>query len=138
MSLEIIIVFMAKKQFLGIRFPFRNDDQENFFLDLSKTDKDKTRSDICHVIFTQKGTRYKMWDYGTDLIKFIFEQSDDESWEGIKDEIKGAVARWVPSCVLNDIRVVQDEQNNGAVYVRIDYSVKKGYISTDDSFMVTL
>jgi phage baseplate assembly protein W len=79
-----------------------------------------------------------MWDYGTDLIKFIFEQSDDKSWEGIKDEIKGAVARWVPSCVLNDIRVVQDEQNNGAVYVRIDYSVKNGYISTDDSFMVTL
>lgn len=129
---------MAKRQFLGIRFPFRNDDQENFFLDLNKTDQDKLRSDICHVLFTQKGTRYKMWEFGTDLIRYIFEQNNEESWSEIKSEIELAVARWVPNCVLNDIRVVQDDGDGNAVYVRVDYSVKQGRITKKDSFVVTL
>ena len=127
-----------QRQFLGIKFPFRNDDKENFFIDLNKTDQDDVRSQICHVLFTQKGTRYKRWDFGTDLIKYIFEPSDDESWASIKNEIKEAVSRWVPNCILNDVRVVEDTSNGSTIHVRVDYSVQKGYITEDDSFIVTL
>ena len=127
-----------QKQFLGIKFPFKNDGTENFFIDLNKTDKDDVRSQICHVLFTQKGTRYKKWDFGTDLIKYIFEPSDDESWGSIKNEIMEAVAKWVPNCILNDIRVVEDTSEGSTIHVRVDYSVKKGYITENDSFIVTL
>lgn len=127
-----------QKQFLGIKFPFKNDDSENFFIDLNKTDKDDIRSQICHVLFTQKGTRYKKWDFGTDLIKYIFEPSDDESWGSIKNEIAESVSRWVPNCIINDIRVVEETNGSNNIHVRIDYSVKKGYITEDDSFIVTL
>ena len=79
-----------------------------------------------------------MWECGTDLVRQIFEQNDEESWAGIKSEIELAVARWVPNCALNDIRVVQDEGDGNAVHVRIDYSVKQGRITKKDSFVVTL
>ena len=139
MILIVVNVYcMAQRQFLGIKFPFRNDDQENFFIDLNKTDRDDIRSQICHVLFTQKGTRYKRWDFGTDLIKYIFEPSDEESWSSIKNEIKESVSKWVPNCVLNDVRVVEDTSNGSLIHVRVDYSVNKGYITEDDSFIVTL
>ena len=129
---------MAQKQFLGIKFPFTNNEQENFFIDLNKTDKDNVRSQICHVLFTQKGTRYKRWDFGTDLIKYIFEPSDSESWSSIKNEIQEAISKWVPNCVLKDLNVVEDSTNGHVIHVRVDYTVKKGYIDEDDSFIVTL
>lgn len=129
---------MAKRQFLGIKFPFRNDSQENFFLDLNKTDTDKVRSEICHVLFTQKGTRYKHYDFGTDLIRYIFEVNDEGTWSSIKSEIKEAVARWVPNCILNDINVLKNENDGSEVFVRVDYSVKNGLITEKDSFIVTL
>ena len=129
---------MAQRQFLGIKFPFTNNDQENFFIDLNKNDRDNVRSQICHVLFTQKGTRYKKWDFGTDLIRYIFEPSDNESWSLIKNEIQEAVSKWVPNCILKDLNIVQDSVNNNAIHVRVDYSVKKGYIEEDDSFIVTL
>jgi len=129
---------MAQRQFLGIKFPFKNDESENFFVDLNKTDQENVRSQICHVLFTQKGTRYKNWDFGTNLIKYIFEPSDGIAWDSIKTEIKESVYRWVNNCVINDVRVVKSEENDGAIYVRIDYSVSNGNIKTDDSFIVTL
>ena len=128
--------YMAQKQFLGIKFPFKNDDAENFFVDLNQNDKENVRSQICHVLFTQKGTRYKNWDFGTDIIRYIFEPSDEIAWDSIKSEAKEAIYRWVNGCVLDDVQVVKDEK--GIVYVRIEYSVKNGNITTNDRFIVTL
>lgn len=129
---------MAKRQYFGLKYPFTRNDFQKFFVDANMTEKDKVRSQIMHVIFTPKGQRIRMPEFGTDLIRYIFSPSDSESWEGVKNEITTAVQRFVPNVVLNDIRVVQSEDERAEIFVRMDYSVKEGNKITNDSIITQI
>jgi phage baseplate assembly protein W len=129
---------MARQQLFGVKYPFTHDDYQNFFVDANINEKDKVRSQIMHVIFTPKGQRIRMPEFGTDLIKYIFSPSDSESWEGIKNEIISAVQRYVPNVTLNDVRVVQSDDERAEIFVRMDYSVKEGNKITKDSIITQI
>lgn len=129
---------MAAKQFLGIKYPFKNDGVQNFYLDANSTQNDQARSELLHVVFTPKGQRIRMPEFGTDLIKHIFSPNDGVSWDAIKNEIMDSVSRWVPNIQLNNISVVKNELDDAEVYVRLDYSVKEGNKITNDSVAVQL
>lgn len=129
---------MAKQQYFGIKYPFTSVDFQNFFIDVNSTPKDKVRSEVMHVIFTPKGQRIRMPDFGTDLIKYIFEVNDTESWQGVKNEISESVRKYVPNVTLNNIQVMKDEERIGEIYVRIDYSVREGLKITNDSIITKL
>ena len=117
---------MAKIQYFGIKYPFTNKDFQKFFMDVNNDEKDKVRSQIMHVIFTPKGQRLREPDFGTDLIRYIFEPNDNITWDGLKNEITDSVQRYVDNVILNDIQVAKSDDEANAVYVRIDYSVKQG------------
>lgn len=129
---------MAKIQYFGIKYPFTNKDFQNFFLDVNDDDKGKVRSQIMHVIFTPKGQRIREPEFGTDLIRYIFEPNDDVTWAGLKNEITDAVQTYVNNVSLNDIQIAKSEDENNTVYVRIDYSVKQGNKVTKDSIVTEL
>lgn len=111
------------QQFYGIKFPFTINNTYNYFIDMNPNIDEKVSSEIAHFILTPKRTRIRRPDFGTDLIKFIFEMNDPETWDSIKDEICKGVSRWVPSASINDINVYRDEANDNAVYVDINYDV---------------
>ena len=129
---------MAKKQFLGIKYPFRNDGVQHFYLDANETQKDQVRSDLLHVVFTPKGQRIRMPEFGTDLIKHIFSPNDEITWEAIQNEIIDSVSRWVPNVQLNSVNVVKNEENEAEVYVKLVYSVKEGNKVMNDSVVVQI
>lgn len=129
---------MANRQFFGLKYPFTNDDYTKFFVDLNMTTKDKVRSQIMHVVFTPKGQRIRNPEFGTDLIKYIFDPSDAQTWSAIKSEITDAVNRWVPGCNLKNIQVAQSNNENSEIFVRIDYSVRSGNQITDDSIITQI
>lgn len=129
---------MARQQLFGIKYPFTHDDYQNFFIDANTTEKDKVRSQIMHVIFTPKGQRIRMPEFGTDLIKYIFSPNDSESWESVKNEIASSVQRFVPNVILNDVRVVQSEDERAEIFVRMDYTIKEGNRITKDSIITQI
>lgn len=129
---------MAKIQYLGIKYPFTNNEFQNFFLDVNETEQERIRSQIMHVIFTPKGQRIREPEFGTDLIKFIFEPNEEVTWDGLKNEITDAVQTYVDNVILNDIQVAKSEENDTAVYVRIDYSIKQGNKLIKDSIVTEL
>lgn len=129
---------MAKKQFFGIKYPFITDGVEKFYVDANSTLKEKVRSQLMHVIFTPKGQRVRNPEFGTDLIKFIFEQNDSVTWESVKNEVSDSVKRWVPNAMVNNIQVVKNENDESEIYVRIDYSVSEGNYTTNDSVVVQI
>ena len=129
---------MAKIQYLGIKYPFTNNEFQNFFLDVNETEQERIRSQIMHVIFTPKGQRIREPAFGTDLIKFIFEPNEEVTWDGLKNEIIDAVQTYVDNVILNDIKVAKSEENDTAVYVRIDYSIKQGNKLIKDSIVTEL
>ena len=79
-----------------------------------------------------------MPEFGTNLIRYIFEPNDSESWESIKNEITESVQRFVPNVVLNNIRVVQSEDERSAIFVRMDYSISEGNQTVSDSIITQL
>lgn len=129
---------MAKKQFYGVKFPFTAQDEENYYLDANKTLKDKVRSLLMHVIFTPKGQKLRDPEFGTDLIKFLFEPNESETWENIKMNVSESINRYVSNITLNNIEVVVSEDEPRAIYVKVSYTVSNGITSTKDSFITKI
>ena len=126
------------KQYYDIKFPFTSDNMDGFFIDLNENLSDKVLSEILHVILTPKETRLRMPDFGTDLVKYIFELKDKDAWDGIRQEIIANVARYVPDAVLNDIKVLQKEDDEHLILLEIDYSVKTGISQENKKVVVKL
>ena len=74
------------KKYINIRFPFQKSD-EGQYLQLNKTTKEAIKSDLLHLLLTNKGDRLYMPDFGTNLYKYVFEQNDSISHSEIKREI---------------------------------------------------
>lgn len=129
---------MAQQQYYGIKYPFTSDSEENFYLDINHSLKTRARSEILHVIFTPKGQKIRDPEFGTNLIKFIFENNDDESWEAVKTEISDAVSMFTHGIRLNNIEVVRSEDDPAMIYVRIDYSIKQGNSEINDKIVTKL
>ena len=129
---------MAKKQYFGIKFPFRKDDFQHFFVDANNSAADKVKSQLMHIVFTPKGQRIRNPEFGTDLIKYIFDQNDGATWEAVKNEVSESVNRWATNIKLNNIQVVKNEEDEHEIYVRLDYSVIEGNKVTNDSVVVQL
>lgn len=129
---------MAKKQLFGIKYPFIADDVTGYYVAANKTVAEKVRSQLMHIVFTPKGQRIRNPEFGTDLIKYIFDQNDGITWEAVKTEVSESVTRWATNINLKDIRVVKSEEDDSQVFVRLDYSVTEGNKTTNDSVVVEL
>ena len=127
---------MAKRQYMGIKYPFRTDGFQRFFVDANNTPMEKARSEIMHIVFTPKGQRIRCPEFGTDLIKFIFDPNENVTWEAVKNEVSESVGRWAKNITLNNIQVVKNEEDESEIYVRLDYSVSEGNKTTNDSIVV--
>ncbi|MEG7772316.1 hypothetical protein U2088_15380, partial [Listeria monocytogenes] len=77
---------MANGKYININYPFK-DSKKGFFLDLNDEDNQAIKADLLHLILTRKGQRLYNPDFGTDLIKFIFEPEDGMTLNDIKSEI---------------------------------------------------
>jgi gene 25-like lysozyme len=129
---------MANKQYFGIRYPITSQDYQKFYVDLNNSLKGKVKSQLMHVIFTPKGQRLRNPEFGTDLIKYIFDPNDTTTWESVKNEVKDSVSRWVNNVKINDIQVVKNVENDLEIYVRVDYEINVGNKTTTDSMVVQL
>lgn len=129
---------MAKRQYYGITYPFTSLNDENTFIDINKDIKNKARSLIMHVIFTPKGQKIRDPEFGTNLIQYIFSPNDNLSWGDIKTEISEAVKKYVYGMTLNDINILNSDDENNRIYVRIDYSISSGFNQITDSIVTEL
>lgn len=114
---------MSKITHIGIKFPFNIKSIEKTFLDLDSKSQDAIKSDIMHLIFTPKGQRIRDPEFGTNLIQFIFDPNDAQTWESVRSEIKESVSKFVPNATLNDITISESDDGMGLI-AKIEYTVK--------------
>ena len=126
------------KQFYGIKYPFTTNNPYGYFIDLNNTMDDKVASEIAHVILTRKGTRIRRPDFGTDLIKYIFEPSDELTWEGIQTEIQDNVQKYVTNVSINSVDVIRSTTDDASIYVQIKYGVVKGATIENNEMRIKL
>lgn len=117
---------MAVKQKYGIKYPFTSDSDYGTYIDLNETYADGIKSQVLHVIFTPKGQKLRDPEFGTDLVKYIFNPSDAETFENVKNEIMAQVSKYVPSVEFRDVSIYVDENNENGIIVIVEYGVKRG------------
>jgi phage baseplate assembly protein W len=117
-------------KYININYPFKNSN-EGFFLDLNSEQNPAIKADLMHLILTRKGQRLYNPDFGTDLLKYIFEPEDGLTFSSIQDEIKTVVKKYLPKLQINQILIDQSTESEHAAVVRIDYTI------TDDVFNET-
>lgn len=98
---------LMRKLHYGIKFPISNVSEENTCLDLNLTRREQVESELLHLLFTPRGQRLRNPNFGTNLIQFIFDPKDEQSWGDVKYELKDIVKRNIAGCTLNDIEIME-------------------------------
>ena len=128
---------MANGKFINIVYPFKNS-SKGFFLELSTTVSQAIKSDLMHLILTRKGQRLYNPDFGTNILKFIFEPNDDLTFTQIKQEITDVVKRYLPNLQINEISVTESTESEYAAVLRIDYSITDDVFTTTDFVIINI
>jgi phage baseplate assembly protein W len=126
---------MAK--YININYPFK-DSPKGFFLDLTSDDAAAIKADLMHLILTRKGERLYNPDFGTDLLKFIFEPQDGLTLMGVKTEITSVVKRYLPKLQIDEISVVQSPDSEHAAVVTIKYTITDDVFNTSDIVIINI
>ena len=127
-----------KKQFYGIKYPFSDESEKLTFFDVNETKEESVRSMLLHIILTPKGQRLRQPNFGTNLIKFIFETNTNDTWDDIKEEIRRQVSFYLPEVIFNDIIIKHNIEEENSIYIEIDYSVEDSGVITRNKTMVKL
>ena len=128
---------MANGKYININYPFK-DSGKGFFLDLNDDDSQAVKADLLHIILTRKGQRLYKPDFGTDLLKFIFEPEDGMTMVGIKEEIYNVVKTYLPQLQIDELSIVESDEDEYAAVVTIKYSITDAVFTTSDMVVVKL
>ena len=115
---------MPKTVRYGIKFPITVKSEDKTLLDLNTTAGESVNSMLMHVVFTPKGQKLRDPNFGTNLIQYIFEPNDNQTWADVQREVKEAVTAYIPQCTLNGIEIANSEDGR-ELFAKIDYSVKE-------------
>lgn len=113
---------MAKTQHYGIKFPIQIVSEEGKCLDLNLTKAQMVKSQIMHVLFTPIGQRIRQPNFGTNLIQFLFNPNENETFSDVMVTLKQMVKKWVPDCSLENI-MISETDNGLGLNAQIRYSV---------------
>ena len=118
----------------NIKFPLNDDVNTNTFFMTNKTTKDAFSSDLLLLLLTQKGERYYEPDYGTDLLKFIFEPNDGRTTTDIEDEIKRTVSLYIPDLRITSVTFNQGTDDEGNPISDNQLNVNVKFVFDQDTF----
>ena len=128
---------MANGKYININYPFK-DSAKGFFLDITEDKNQAIKADLLHLILTRRGQRLYNPDFGTELMRFIFEPNDILTEESIKDEIRTVVKKFLPSLKLDDIIIEPSIESEYAAVVTISYTITDDVFSSSDVIVVKL
>lgn len=128
---------MAKGKYINIDYPFKNS-PEGFFINLNSTDQKAIKADLLHLLLTRKGQRLYMPDFGTDLLKFIFEPNDGKTLDDIREEVRVTVKKYIPNLSITSLTVTPSEDSEYASVIRVDYKITDNVFDINDFVIINV
>ena len=129
---------MALTQKYGINYPFTSNNDEEVYIDLNKSYKESIESQVLHIIFTPKGQRLRDPEFGSDFIRYLFDQNDSMTEDAVKASIKDSISRYVPNVEFKDIDTLQDPQDEHSVIVTVTYTIKMGTYEEENKVSIKI
>lgn len=118
---------------INIEFPFK-DSSNGEYLKLTKTTMSAIKSDLMHIILTDKGERLYLPNFGTNLKKYIFEPLDEATINNIKIDIQKVVSDYIPNLIINNIQT--EKPFDRAVKMTIFFTITDNVFETRDSITI--
>jgi len=103
---------------------------------MTETSRDAVRSDLLHLLLTNKGERLYLPDFGSDLKKYIFEPNDKITQDEIKDNLNQTITNYIPNLQINKI-VFENMDIEEAIKVIISFTITEGVFSSQDTVEIT-
>lgn len=120
---------------ININYPFR-DSKKGFFVDLTETDQDAVKADLMHLLLTTKGERFYKPDFGTNLLRFIFEPNDSLTLASIKEDITNTVTKFLPNLQIDEVIVERTPNTRKEATVRVEYTITEDVFNTTDFIVI--
>jgi phage baseplate assembly protein W len=118
----------------NIKFPLTDDFSTNRYFLMTQVTKDAFSSDLLLLLLTQKGERYYEPDFGTNLLKYIFEPNDVLNATNVEEEIKNTVSAYIPNLKVNKINFNWGVDDQGNIISENQLNVNIQFTYTEDSF----
>jgi len=106
---------------------------------MNQVSKDAYSSNLLLLLLTQKGERYMEPDYGTNLLKYIFEPNDQLTANDVEDELKNTVALYIPELNITSVAFNWDTDEDGNIIgenqlnVNIKFTYEEGSLNEEGS-----
>jgi len=125
------------KRFINIHYPFK-DSSKGFYLELNDNDNDAIKSDLLHIVLTRKGQRLYKPDFGTDLLKYIFEPEDSMTLTAIKSEMISEVKKYLPQLRIDNVKIEESPDNEHAAILTINFTITDTVFEMSDTVVINL
>lgn len=119
---------------INIKFPLEDDKEKNNLFVLNYVTKNALVSDLQLLLYTKKGQRYYMPDYGTNLEKFIFEPEDTTTEDQIIADLRQSVRDYMPEITINTVNFYSKVDDGYSELQDNELRVKIGFTYADDVF----
>jgi phage baseplate assembly protein W len=126
---------------INIKYPLTDDPTTNQFFQLNQTTKNAYSSDLLLLLLTNKGERYYDPAYGTNLIKFVFDQNDQITASNLESEIRETVSRYIPDLQITNIQFITNiddsNLNENQINVKINFTYQEGSFIDESNITIT-
>jgi phage baseplate assembly protein W len=119
----------------NIRFPLRDDTSKNSYFLMSQVTKDAFQADLILLLLTQKGERFYEPNYGTNLLKYIFEPNDGLTANDVEEEIKNTLSVYIPALKITKMTFNWNYDDNGQPISENQLNVNIQFSYSEDSFI---
>ena len=123
--------------FINIQFPFA-DSQKGYFLEMTKENKKAIKSNLMHLLLTNKGERLYMPDFGTNLKKYLFEPNIETVSSDIRSEIQTSINKYIPNLKIDTLTVTPSDDNEHSVFVKLEYTVTNDTFQQSDFVIIQI
>lgn len=121
----------------NIKFPLEDNLSTNTYFQMTQVTKDAFSADLLLLLLTQMGERYYEPDFGTNLLKYIFEPNDNLTATDVEQEIKNQVSKYIPGLTVNKITFNWNLDDAGMPISENQLNVNINFTYTEDSFSET-
>ena len=119
---------------INIRFPIEDDKVKNFLFKGTLTTKEALKANLLLLLNTNKGERYYLPEYGTNLNRYLFEQKDKETLSLIEEDIKNTVKKYIPQLTITEVIFFELEDENGVSLAENELGVDVKFVYNDNIF----
>jgi phage baseplate assembly protein W len=112
---------------IGLTLPLARSTGTLGYLASTTTEIDATEVDLKSLVLTNWGERPNRFNFGCNLVEFLFENQTRELQDAIVERISGEVANWLPWVKLKKIDVLfpdDSPSDPSAIGITIRWSMK--------------